>query len=262
MSLFHENKIINLDKHPINSNYYLDTCKKKLKDKSVLQLDDFLSSESLKNIQKEANALHSKAYYCSQNHTVFLKKKHDSLDSNDPCNIEVVSNKGCVPHDLISDNSDLNKLYHSNKFTSFLERVLNISKIYPYKDSLSSINYNYYEKNQQLGWHFDNASFAITLMIQSPNSGGVFQYVNKGRDYEKNFVDKELIKLVMNGNYPVNQLSVKPGTLILFYGRNYLHQVTPVTSEKCRILVTLNYNLEKDIELSENARLTFFGRIK
>ena len=75
MSLFHENKIINLDKHPINSNYYLDTCKKKLKDKSVLQLDDFLSSESLKNIQKEANALHSKAYYCSQNHTVFLKKK-------------------------------------------------------------------------------------------------------------------------------------------------------------------------------------------
>ena len=192
----------------------------------------------------------------------FFKKKHDSLDSNDPCNIEVVSNKGCVPHDLISDNSELNKLYHSNKFTSFLERVLNISKIYPYKDSLSSINYNYYEKNQQLGWHFDNASFAITLMIQSPNSGGVFQYVNKGRDYEKNFVDKELIKLVMNGNYPVNQLSVKPGTLILFYGRNYLHQVTPVTSEKCRILVTLNYNLEKDIELSENARLTFFGRIK
>ena len=82
MSLFHENKIINLDKHPINSNHYLDTCKKKLKDKSVLQLDDFLSSESLKNIQKEANALHSKAYYCSQNHTILLTKKKRSNSCN------------------------------------------------------------------------------------------------------------------------------------------------------------------------------------
>ena len=43
---------------------------------------------------------------------------------------------------------------------------------------------------------------------------------------------------------------------------NLLHQVTPVTSEKCRILVTLNYNTEEGIELSENARLTFFGRTK
>ena len=262
MSLFHENKIINLDKHPINSNYYLDTCKKKLKDKSVLQLDDFLSSESLKNIQKEANALHSKAYYCSQNHTVLLNQKSKDLDINDPCNIEVISNKGCVPDDLIPADSDLKSLYNSKYFTHFLEAILDINKIYPYKDTLSSINYNYYEKGQQLGWHFDNASFAITLMIQSPESGGVFEYINKGRDLEKNFIDKKLINSVLNDNYPVNKLRVDPGTLVLFYGRNYLHRVTPVTSKKCRILVTLNYNLEKNVELSQNARLTFFGRIK
>ena len=74
-------------------------------------------------------------------------------------------------------------MYKSEEFIRFLEKILDVKKIYPYDDTLSSINYNYYEKNQQLGWHFDNASFAITLMIQSPDSGGVFQYVNKGRDY-------------------------------------------------------------------------------
>ena len=99
-------------------------------------------------------------------------------------------------------------------------------------------------------------------MIQSPDSGGIFQYINQGRDYNNNFIYKELIKSVLNDNYPVSELAVKPGTLILFYGRNYLHRVTPVTSSKCRILVTLNYNLEEGIELSENARLTFCGRIK
>ena len=257
------NKIVNLDLHPIiKSKNYLNACKEKLKKNSVLLLENFLLPESLRNIQNEANLLHSKAYYCSQNHTVLLNKKDSDLDGDDPCNIEVKSNKGCVPHDLISHESDLSKLYNSNEFVKFLEIVLGIQKIYPYKDTLSSINYNYYEKNQQLGWHFDNASFAITLMIQSPESGGVFQYINKGRDFEKNFIDKELIRLVLNGEYSANELSVEPGTLILFYGRNYLHRVTPVTSKKCRILVTLNYNLEKDVELSENARLTFFGRIK
>ena len=257
------NKIVNLDLHPIiKSKNYLNACKEKLKKNSVLLLENFLLPESLRNIQNEANLLHSKAYYCSQNHTVLLNKKDSDLDGDDPCNIEVKSNKGCVPHDLISHESDLSKLYNSNEFVKFLEIVLGIQKIYPYKDTLSSINYNYYEKHQQLGWHFDNASFAITLMIQSPESGGVFQYINKGRDFEKNFIDKELIKLVLSDEYPANELSVEPGTLILFYGRNYLHRVTPVTSKKCRILVTLNYNLEKDVELSENARLTFFGRIK
>ena len=78
----------------------------------------------------------------------------------------------------------------------------------------------------------------------------------------QSFINKNLIKSVLSGKYSVKELSVYPGTLILFYGRNYLHRVTPVTSNKSRILVTLNYNLEKNIKLSENARLTFFGRLK
>ena len=257
------NQIINFDLHPINiSAAYLNACKNKLKNNSVLQLDNFLLQKSLKKIQNEASFLQSKAYYCTQNHTVLLNKKNNDSNINDPCNIEVRSDKGCVPHDLISSESDLFQLYNSTDFIQFLESVLDVNKIYPYKDTLSSINYNYYEKDQQLGWHFDNASFAITLMIQSPDSGGVFQYINEGRDFEKNFIDKKLIRSVLNDTYPVNELSVQPGTLILFYGKNYLHRVTPVTSEKCRILVTLNYNLEEGVELSENARLTFFGRIK
>ena len=257
------NQIVNFDLHPINqSDDYINACKKKLKDFSVLQLDKFLLPKSLKNIQNEASLLHSKAYYCSQKHTVFLNKTNNSLDKNDPCNLEVKSDKGCVPHDLIPSDSDLHNLYNSVDFIKFLEIILGIDKIYPYRDTLSSINYNYYEKNQQLGWHFDNASFAVTLMIQSPDSGGIFQYVDKGRDFEKNFIDKNLIRLVLNDNYLAKKLSVEPGTLVLFHGKNYLHRVTPVRSEKCRILVTLNYNLEEGVELSENARLTFFGRIK
>jgi hypothetical protein len=240
---------------------YTKECRNNLKTKSVLKLDNFLTKEAIVQLQKEAIDLRSQAFYCSQKHTILLGKKNDSLSKDDPCNIEVKSDKGCVPHDLIPINSHLNKIYRSIFFKKFIRNVLNVQNIFPYKDNLSSINYNYYEQSQQLGWHFDNASFAITLMIDSPNEGGEFQYLNKGRDFANNYIDKKLINNVLVENKSANTLKAKPGTLILFYGRDYLHRVTPVISKKNRVLVTLNYNLEKNVILSKNARLTFFGRL-
>ena len=255
-------KIVNLKKHPINSlNKYVLECNKKLNREYVLKLDNFLTKKAVKNIELEAISLKDKAYYCSQYHTILLNKKNNNYDNKDPCNIEVKSDKGCVPHDIIPKNSYLNKLYNSKTFKDFLKKVLGLKNIYSYKDSLSSVNYNFYEKKQQLGWHFDNASFAITLMISSPTKGGIFQYFTKGRDYEKNYINKKLITNVLKEKVKINELSVNPGTLLLFYGRNYLHRVTPIESKKGRILVTLNYNLEEGIELSKNARKTFFGRL-
>ena len=98
-------------------------------------------------------------------------------------------------------------------------------------------------------------------MIQSSDIGGEFEYINKGRDFNKKYIDKKYIKSILEGVCSPEKLDVQAGTLVLFYGRNYLHRVTPVESKKPRILVTLNYNEEEGTMLSENARMTFFGRI-
>ena len=255
------NSIIDFNKHPINDFNYIQKCNSLIKKNSLLVLENFLLDKSLKNILNEAKQLEDKAYYCEQQHTILLTKLSDSMDKNDPLNILMTSDKGCVPHDLLSKSSDLNILYNSDIFKSFIRKVLNLDKIFPYADNLSSINLNYYQKGQQLGWHFDNASFAITLMIQSSTQGGEFEYITEGRDSNANYIDKKLISDVIEEKSDPNLLDVSEGTLILFYGRNYLHRVTPVQSDTPRILITLNYNEENHIELSENARLTFFGRV-
>ena len=73
-------QIVDLEKHPLNqSTDYLNNCKERLKKKSVLQLDEFLLPASLNIIQKEANELHSKAFYCSQKHTILLNKNNIAL---------------------------------------------------------------------------------------------------------------------------------------------------------------------------------------
>ena len=253
--------IVDVERHPIDVSSYATRCKRELQKKSILVLNNFLTKKALIKLQREAHSLHDKAFYCSQKHNVLLTEKNTQLDDNHPCNIEVISDKGCVPYDSIPHDSYLKTIYNASVFQSFVQSVLSLDKIHPYADTLSSINYNYYEEKQQLGWHFDNASFALTLMIQSPASGGKFQYVVDGRHVEKNTVDVQLVDAVLHSKHPVEELQVEEGTLVLFYGRNYLHRVTPVTSPKPRVLATLNYNLKKNIELSENARLTFCGRL-
>ena len=254
-------ELINYNLHPLDNLEYINQCKEEITSNSILILNHFLTKECLDALISEAIQLEEKAFYCSQNHTILLNKYDPTKDKDDPLNIEVKSDKGCVPHDLLDKKSKLNIIYNSKIFKNFLKEVLNLNNLYPYSDPLSSINYNYYKKTQQLGWHFDNASFAITLMIQSADSGGEFEYVSKGRDYNKNYIDKLFIKKILENSIKVNKINADPGTLVLFYGRNYLHRVTPNSSDKSRILITLNYNEEEGTQLSENARLTFFGRI-
>jgi len=252
--------IVDYNKHPINDINYIQKCNSLIKKNSLLVLENFLLNQSLLKILSEARSLEDKAFYCEQQHTILLSKQSNEIDKNDPLNRLMTSDKGCVPHDLINIDSDLNVLYNSDIFKKFIKNVLDLDNIFPYIDNLSSINLNYYQKGQQLGWHFDNASFAITLMIQTSTLGGEFEYITEGRDTSNNFLDKELISKIIDGNNKPNKLDVNDGTLILFYGRDYLHRVTPVKSDTPRILITLNYNQEDNIELSENARLTFFGR--
>ena len=254
-------KIVNLNQHPINNTDYVNECNLSIKKNSLLILENFLTKDSFYLILNEAKNLEKNAFYCEQKHTILLNNNIENKNENDPLNKLMTSDKGCVPHDLIDEQSDLNILYNSNNFKNFIKKVLNLNNIFPYVDKLSSINLNYYQKGQQLGWHFDNASFAITLMIQSSKLGGEFEYITEGRDSNSNYINKELISEIIEGNIKPKKLHVNDGTLVLFYGRNYLHRVTPVDSESSRILITLNYNEEDNVSLSENARLTFFGRI-
>jgi len=66
---------------------------------------------------------------------------------------------------------------------------------------------------------------------------------------------------VIKGSLQPKTLAMGDGALVLFRGRNSLHRVAPVVSDHARILVTLNFNTEPGVMLSELVRTTFFGRI-
>ena len=98
-------------------------------------------------------------------------------------------------------------------------------------------------------------------MVQAAEEGGEFEYLEKVRNQEtgeQGYADTEA---VIKGSLKPKKLKMGEGALVLFRGRNSLHRVAPVASERARILVTLNFNTEPGVMLSELARMTFFGRI-
>jgi hypothetical protein len=143
--------------------------------------------------------------------------------------------------------------------------VLGETALYPYADPLSSINLHYARTGQELGWHFDNSSFAITLMIQPAVKGGQFEYVTGVRDADLDAENDEInfskVEAVLDGKVTPKQLSMDAGALVLFRGRNALHRVAPNESDITRMLVVLAYNSEPGISLSKSARITFYGRL-
>ena len=253
-------KIFNQHQHPIQDARYTQYCKAQLDSIGALVMENFLSVDTLESLQNEAREVRPLAYFCSQNHNAYLLDSDHSLPDEHIRNLEQQSDKGCVPHDQIPDNSPLRTLYEWSEFRVFLESVLDVP-VFPYADTLSSININYYERGQQLGWHYDNASFAITLMVQAPEEGGEFEYLEKVRNKEageQGYADTEA---VIKGSLQPKTLAMGDGALVLFRGRSSLHRVAPVISDHARILVTLNFNTEAGIMLSELVRTTFFGRI-
>lgn len=255
------NDIIDLGKFPIESKKFMQDCKKELDKNGVLVMPGFMQEQAVNLVKQEGETNKDKAYFCQDNHTVYLSEPDPQYDTEHARNRMVVSSKGCICDDVVPTDSPLRTLYDSESFRAFMCHVLGEEELHEYADPLSSINLHYAEKGQELGWHFDNSSFAITLMIQPTVKGGDFEFVRDVRDADKGEMNFEGVTQVLNGETEVNKLNMPAGALVLFRGRNSIHRVAPNEGDVTRMLVVLAYNSEPGVSLSEEARMTFFGRV-
>ena len=253
--------IVNFQAYPLDDALFAQQTATHFDKTGVLLLPDFITASVVESLVKEANEASDLAYFTKATHNVYLTPKDDSLPDDHVFNRQITSSKGCITTDQVPEASALHSLYHSPLFQQFICAVVGKAAIYPYADPLSSINVHYAHEGQELGWHFDNSSFAITLLLQAPDEGGVFEYVKDLRDADQGEYNFTGVKDVLDGKMAPDVLDITPGTLVLFKGRNAMHRVTPTIGNTPRYLVVLAYNDAPDIALSEQARMTFFGRL-
>ncbi|MEP3245037.1 MAG: 2OG-Fe(II) oxygenase [Sneathiella sp.] len=253
--------IIDWDSYRVTDPNFQTACRKILQQEGALVLPGFMTETAIEYVRRQSEADKRHAYFCEQTHNVYLTPSDTAYPENHTRNRTVISSKGCITDDIVPEESPLRLLYNAAEFQNFLCSVLEEKSLFPYADPLSSINVHYAERGQELGWHFDNSSFATTLMIQAPEAGSTFEYVKDMRDADSGEMNFGGVANVLDGKTPVEQLSMQPGALVLFRGRNAIHRVTPNEGDRTRILVVLAYNSEPGIALSESARMTFYGRL-
>jgi hypothetical protein len=261
MTTMNLDQIVDLDRNPMMDPRFSARCAETLEQTGVLILDDFITNAALRAMQTEGDAKADQAYFCEQEHSVYLTSPVSEHSDDHAANRRVVSSKGCICDDLIAENSPLRLLYDDARFRTFVSQVTGQGELHPYADPLSSINLHYANRGQELGWHFDNSSFAITLLIQKPDAGSRFEYVKDLRDADAGEMNYAGVTDLLDGTTQPAVLKMEPGTLVLFRGRNSIHRVSPNESEKTRMLAVLAYNAEPGVALSDSARMTFYGRL-
>lgn len=252
---------IDLAAHPIADAGYAARCRAALDVSGALVLAGFFLPEAVEHVRAESAPRFADAFFSDSTHNVYLTEPDAGLASDHVFNQQIVSTKGCIAHDQVAPDSPLRDLYESNDFRTFLCRIFNIDAIYPYADDLSGINVHFADAGRELGWHFDNSSFAVTMLIQPPEAGGDFEYVPNVRNADAGDMNFDGVSSVLDHTIIPATLEFAPGDLVLFRGRNSMHRVTPTIGDTTRILVVFAYNTEPGIGLSDPAKRTFYGRL-
>lgn len=242
-----------------------------LRNNGIALLPNFMLPSAIEETISDTEQLLTNAFRGISNHNVYLEdfKDDPSKGPEHPGQIISRSSKTCVTHDQLKESTPLNMLFMSTEMTNFVRLLLNKEVLYRTADALGALNVHVYRENDQLNWHFDRGEFAVTLLLQSPEGGGHFQYIPATRSEEnENFELVRRVLLASQAGKDMSDLGIKqvegllPGTLMMFCGHNSMHRVTPIHGKKVRFLAVLSYEGRPDVHLNEYTRMKFFGRLR
>ena len=69
-----------------------------------------------------------------------------------------------------------------------------------------------------------------------------------------------MAKLLRGEDSAVQSLTIAPGTLNLFRGKNTAHRVTPIEGPRERLVAVFSYYERPGVVFSEQERVGFYGR--
>ena len=251
--------VVDYDRYPLDDPALIARCREELAHEGAMRLDGFLRADAVERMVADANAAASRGYPNDATHNAYFDDEIDeSLPEDHPRRIRVRSAQKAVAMDLLPDDFAPKALYLSDEATRFIAAVLEKDVLYRSDDPLDGCNMTVYEAGDELGWHFDQSEFSVTLMIQRAEEGGDFEYAPMVRTPDDERYDD--VRAVLQGDAPVKVLPSEPGTLAFFRGRYSLHRVPPVGGATPRMNSVLTYVSEPGHKLSPMAQQMYYGR--
>jgi hypothetical protein len=254
-----------LARHPITDpespavGELVDRCRGDLRDRGAYVLEEFLRRDAVGTILTELDEVLEHAFYKPKTHNPYLAPADENFAASHPRNREQLTNSATLAYDFIGNDGLLERIYRWPPLRAFIAKTLGYDELYPYEDALAAVNVLVYPPGTQTGWHFDNAHFVVTLMLQQGQGGGVYEYAPFIRAPDED--NYPAVEAVLDGDAgPVRTLDQVAGDLVVFQGRYTLHRVTEVQGITPRLIAVLSYDVKPGTTLTPHTRTTFYGR--
>lgn len=226
----------------------------------VAILPGFLTADAVAAICAECEELAPRGHHSVTMGTPYLALPDESFPAGHPRRHEVRSSLAAVAYDLIPPGSLLRSLYEWDGLLELVAELLDRRPLHRYADPFGALNVAVMADGDELGWHFDQTDFVVSIALQSADDGGDFESASNLRSADDERYDA--VASVLDGERGcVTSLPMEPGTLMLFEGRRSLHRVTPIGAGRPRYVALLAYDTEPDTDSSDLLKLVRYGRL-
>ena len=234
------------------------TARAALEKHGLFNLPGFLNATALaETLATLTPRFQTQAFRHARRHTIYFKDDVPGLDQDHPAMRRFETVNHTLPADRLQGTC-LPDLHRWPPFVDFLARTMGKDRLYPLDDPLAAVNVMAYGAGEALNWHFDRSEFTTTLLLQAPEGGGAFEYARNLRTDESENHDG--VARLIDGDWPTEEITLAPGTLNVFRGRNTAHRVTPIEGETARIIAVFSYADQPGQGFSDAERLGFYGR--
>ncbi|MGC1496924.1 MAG: 2OG-Fe(II) oxygenase [Sulfitobacter sp.] len=197
------------------------------------------------------------AFRHKRHHNIYFRNDIADLPADHPALAQCETVNSTLCGDQLADTV-LDTLYKWPPFAAFLADVMEMPALYPMDDPLARLNAMAYGEGEALNWHFDRSEFTTTLLLQSPDRGGEFEYASDLRsDTDPNY---QGVADLLAGKLPRQIAQLTAGTLNVFRGKNTAHRVTPTSGANPRMIAVFSYFDRPGVVFSEKEQLGFYGR--
>ena len=174
---------------------------------------------------------------------------------------DVNANLDVVAYDQFPADSVLRALYEWDPLMQFVSRVLGEKELFRYADPFGALNLAVMRDGHELGWHFDQTDFVVSIALQPSLEGGHFENVPMIRSVHDDNADT--VTAVRSGlrDDLVRIEPMTPGTLMVFNGRWSYHRVSQVHGDVPRHVALLAYDTKPGTDSNSELKMGRYGRL-
>lgn len=225
-------------------------------------LDQFATPHGVGQLNNEIVAAKPQTHFSTQViNPYFHTHVNSEFGDGHPVNTFTERSSGFIPGDAWPPVSAIDSVFRAPQLCRLLADCLEIDDLHCYADPLAGLTANILDPGQQFPWHFDTNDFAVTVLVQPADEGGLFEYAPAVRSADDEGFET-IAELLAGGRDGVHTLDLQPGDLQIFRGRYSLHRVTRVAaSSQPRHAAIFAYTHQPGVIGRVERTRQLFGRI-